>query len=170
MRRAALAAAATASVVVAGCGGGGGKSATGTRQSTQTSTARGPALSRAEFIAQGDRLCQSYRAQVRAIPNPSASPSVSETLTYLRALAIATSRLLTQFRALTPPTGDEAVVNNYLNAMGGQIQLTTRAADALTNGNATAAQADLQALQQAGPRVRALAQGYGFKVCGSPQS
>jgi hypothetical protein len=171
VRRAALATAASALVVVAGCGGGGGKSTGGTSESGRSSTtAPTPALTRAEFLARGDRLCQSYRAQVRAIPAPSASATPAETVAYLRALATVATRLLTQFSALTPPPGDAAAVNQYLSSMKTQIQLTNQVADELSGGNAAAAKAHLQSLQRAAPQVRALAHGYGFKVCGSPQS
>jgi hypothetical protein len=98
----------------------------------------------------------------------------NDTATNRQALAVNVNRevrfaspVLDQLRALEPPAGDRVVIAQYLGAVASNISLAQRFAGAVENHDAQAVQPVAQQLHDNAVSARALAQGYGFKVCGS---
>jgi hypothetical protein len=77
------------------------------------------------------------------------------------------SPLLDQLRALEPPAGDRVIAAKYESGVASQIGLIQQLANAVNNNDAQAVKTISQQFQQGKASVRRLAQGYGFKVCGS---
>ncbi len=80
------------------------------------------------------------------------------------------SPLLDQLRALQPPASDRVVVAKYLSGVASQINLLQQFATAVENDDARGVKTISQQFAQGKASVRGLAQGYGFKVCGSGTS
>lgn len=149
--------------LIAGCGGG--DSDEGAAPSSKTTEKR---ISKAEYIQRGDDLCREFRKtsdpverQIRETSDP------SEQAGLLRRVADAFDRALKGFDALPKPRGDEDVLTRYLDTARENVVLVRRAADDLDEGKADEATSLLQNAVDASNKAEGIAQGYGFKVCGS---
>jgi len=74
---------------------------------------------------------------------------------------------LDQLRALTPPPSDRVVIAKYLAGVAGQVTLVDQLATAIDNNDSPTFKVVSQRLTVGKAEVRGLAQGYGFKICGS---
>ncbi len=157
-----------ATIAIAGCGGSG---------TQPTSTTSAP-VTKAQFIAAADRICARGSAAVDAyqgkVNAASAAEQASDTAAHRDALASALQSaaapagpVLDQLRALTPPAADRAVVAQYLADVARQTGLLGQLATAVRNDDGTAATTVSQQIATGKTAFERLAQGYGFKVCGS---
>lgn len=126
---------------VAGCGDDG----------DGTETASGDPLSKEEFIAQADEICETGDAQIEqgALdlgPNPDADTLVTTVI------VPGTRTQVEQIRELVPPEGDEEQINEFLDTFD-------RGLDELENDPSTLAKAETIA------EARQIAAVYGFKSC-----
>jgi hypothetical protein len=72
-----------------------------------------------------------------------------------------------EFEQLPVPAGDQAIIDRYLSASRDQIGVLRQIAEALDDGDTTSVTTLLDSGRRSGARVQGIAQGYGFKVCGS---
>jgi hypothetical protein len=134
-------------VALAGCGGGGDDR-----------------LTKAEYIAQADAICQEANAKIEALGAP-------ETLADLAAMGQQSVQIseqqLAKLRALRPPAEDEATLNGAYDLVEQQIGITkqlvaaARAKD-MDRINSLVAQGN-DITKQAGK----IAGDYGLRQCGS---
>lgn len=157
------------SLAVAGCGDSGDAT-------TGAGTTAGETSSREAYIARGDAVCE--RTNTRIAATNARISEVNRTATTAdRAMAEAaplladtyrTQRASTaEFRAIPAPAGDEAEVDRIVAGVEEQVALVGRIADAAAAGDADRLRASSAELKVTRARVRALLQGYGFRVCGS---
>jgi hypothetical protein len=155
--------------LTAGCGSSG---------SASTSTPAASAPTKATFIAKADAICTTARTQLNAqqtvVNAKVAAEEANDTATNRHALGDAVTQdiaiaspLLDQLRTLEPPAGDRVIIGKYLSAVAGQITLYQQFVTAVENNDAQAIQTVSQQIQQGKASAKGLAQGYGFKVCGS---
>lgn len=131
-------------------------------------TATSERLSKAEAIERGDEICAEYRERREEIERASEGTSdTDEQAELVRELAVEAESVADQLDELAVPPEDEAVSDNYITIAREQIVLVRRAADALEDGDLADANALVESGQETAARLRGIAQGYGFKVCGS---
>jgi hypothetical protein len=162
--------------VAAGCGG---SSTTTTQTQTQTVTAQRPgaAPTKAEYIRQVDGICSKYlstgRALTRQIQNVGQPENVAQlhllASLYRRAADHAT-QAYQQIRQVTPPAGDETIVDNWLSTANTTISLTrdfANAVDSAKGTNGSQLRILVKEIDASNAKAKGIAQGYGFTVCGS---
>lgn len=156
--------------VAAGCGDDGGGS-TGSA-TTSASTA---APTRAAFVAQGDALCRRANARIAATNEriaqinrtaTSADRALAEAAPLLAATYAEQRRYVAEFRALTPPAGEEETIDGIVAGIEQQVGLVGQVADAAQAGDVARVRTLGASLKTTRTRVRGLLQGYGFQVCG----
>jgi len=152
-------------VAVAACGGddsNGGRSGGG----SQRDTATGP--TKAGFIEKADQVCKRYRKRTAELERQLKSTSDSaRQAAILQRLADESEGVVDAFDELGVPPGDAEVLGQYKKTGREQIGLVRRAAEALADGDTATASTLIKSGQETGGRQRGIAQGYGFKVCGS---
>jgi hypothetical protein len=149
-------------VTLVGCGGNGGGS---------TATA----LSKADYIAKGDAICAQKRQQrsqlVNEVQNAIAS-GVNSASDARRVHDISNQaanyvdQLATELQALPKPTGDEQVLDTLLSTVSAEATDIRHFADAVVSLDASQIRSFGEAADSDGAKAVAIAQGYGFKVCG----
>ena len=85
----------------------------------------------------------------------------------LRKAAAVTRPFLDELRALSPPASDRVVFARYLSGVAGQVDLLDALADGIDADDQAAIDGATTRLRQGKASVKGLAQGYGFKACGS---
>ena len=159
---------------LAGCGSAG----TPTTPSTTTPPSATAAPAKAAFIAEADTICANARAKLRvqqaAINAALKAEQANDTATNRHVLgdalnqdSLVASPLLDQLRGLQPPAADRVVIAKYESGVASQIGLIQQFANAIDSNDAQAVRTIVQQLQLGKASVQGLAQGYGFKVCGS---
>jgi hypothetical protein len=151
-------AAATLIVVLAGlpgCGGGSeGDGGAG-------------ALTKAEFIAEGDRICRQARADFLAA-DPSAPTTPEEAAALQEALIRTSEQELDRIRALDAPAQIEPALDRYLRAREQGIALLKRGLKAAEDGDARAYAATQRRVASGQLNRLDLAQAVGFEECSRP--
>jgi hypothetical protein len=125
-------------------------------------------LSRQEVIARGDTLCKEFREDTERLLNRAdrvADPK--EQAGILHRVADRGEKVADEFDSFDPPPGDARIIDRYVSVSREQLALLRRAADSLEQGDAQEAGTLLDSGQGKGAELRGIAQGYGFKVCGS---
>jgi hypothetical protein len=153
MGRVAGLAAVAACVVAVGCAGGNG----GTPKNAA------PTITRADFIAQGNAICQRMNDQLNGLPPPGSDPkAAADTLEVVNSIIVDT---LANLRALGIPTADEPAVQGIYAQIGVALHDATQLLMALRAGDEQAV-AELQALVQKDEAAAndSLA-AYGLAVC-----
>jgi hypothetical protein len=164
--------------VMAGCGGSSGTTSSGSSSSARTSA---PALTKSEFISQADAICGQAKvkgkAEVDAVNAAVKAEQGNDSAANRQALGNALNReiqvakpVLDQLRALQPPPGDRVVIAKYLGAVASNISLAQQFVTAVESDESQAMQTISQQINQGTSTADGLAQGYGFKVCGSGTS
>jgi len=152
---------------VAACGGddsNGGKSGGG----SQRDTASGTGPTKAGFIEKADQVCKRFRKRAAALEKQLESTSDNaRQAAILQRLADESEGVVDAFDELGVPPGDAEVIGQYKKTGREQIGLVRRAAEALADGDTATASTLIKSGQETGGRQRGIAQGYGFKVCGS---
>jgi len=160
---------AIAALGVAGCGGS-------SSPSTQATSTPAAAPTKAAFILQADAICKAHKtqeapleSQLGALSNESDATAESTGPPLMNKLATMAQSDLAQLQALPEPTGDQAVLTSAWNAQAKTIADLQNAAAALGNADLQGFQSDIAAGNTASAAASGIAQGYGFKVCGSSQ-
>ena len=123
----------------------------------------GDALSKEEFIAEGDAICRSFEEEGRALSTPA---SVEEVPAYLdEAIALARSTR-EDFAELDPPDDGEDVRDGFTSALDAGIASLEEAKAAAEAGEQEGVVASLQEAGQAITQANARARQYGFEHCG----
>jgi hypothetical protein len=179
--RAHVAVALTAALVAAttGCGGSSTETVTAAASApadAATQPAKPAEMTRATFITRGDQVCKAGNAAIRSFGAKAnaLAPKIDSGAEDLSALEApmrgayeAERRYIKALEAIAPPPADQAVIDKLSQAYEQQIALIGREADAASRGDTSAFASLADETQRAGDRARALAQGYGFKVCGA---
>lgn len=155
-------------VTATGCGGSGTK-ATSTPSSAASST-------RAGYIAAGDKVCAEVNSSLKDLQGQAnvmvdkvdkGSATLDELEPVLRKAYEVSRDGQTRFAAIAPPAGDREVIDKLNEAYEQQVALLGREADAARRNDIDALTSLKDETQRATDRSHALAQGYGFKVCGT---
>jgi hypothetical protein len=168
MRRLSLVLGVLAVSVVAGCGGG---STTVTQVRTQTSAA---ALSKSEYIAQADAICQQYNGvsdefnkKLQELgTNYSSQDTASQAAGLIRQAVDQLRPGVQALQSLQPPPQDAEALGTYVSTANAQLGTLLDLADAYDAFDARQIRSLLAQLQKNKARQQGLAEGYGFKVCG----
>jgi hypothetical protein len=155
-------------LALASCGGG-SETKTVVVTSTDTATTAAP-LSKPEFIAKADAICQSVTDQTRESGNRAnaalqrlnykvAATSVEEELAVVRDGNA-------QQLALQPPRGDEEVVGKINEMRQEAVALLDRLLDALKSEDGTRVDSLSTEFKSVTDKLSGIDTGYGFKVCG----
>jgi hypothetical protein len=156
VRRSALAAVAAVAVALASCGDDDKSS------DTPASTSSGT-LTKTELIRKGDELCGAFRSKTPK-GNPQGFGDLKSQVDVVISLSEDTLR---KFEKLRPPPGDSAVIDKYLQSQRDQIALLRQVSKAAEAEDKAAVQRYVADIRETGQKAKGLAQGYGFKVCGS---
>jgi hypothetical protein len=151
---------AIAVVTLVGCGGNGGGST---------------ALSKADYIAKGDAICAQKRQQrgqlVTEMQNAIASGVNSASDAHRvhdisNQAANYVDQLATELQALPKPTGDEQILDTLLSTVSAEATDIRHFADAVDSLDASQIRSFGEAANSDAAKAVAIAQGYGFTVCG----
>jgi|RhiMethySRZTD1v2_1073278.scaffolds.fasta_scaffold376443_3 hypothetical protein len=159
---------------IAACGGddddGGGS---GADEGSAMTTEGSQALSKQEFIEQGDEICREgneeferINEELDAISGGSASEQFAQAESILREGADLIDARIDDFRALDPPPEDAEVIDQYLDGVEDQRALLEQMADAAAAEDEQELQDVSERLDQVAAERRGIAQGYGFEDCG----
>jgi hypothetical protein len=162
---------------VAGIVGCGGATSSDTTTVTQTVTVQkqgGPAPTKAHFIESADALCQQFQTelvplqrQLQSLPPPATRKDRYADADVMRQYADTLQRPVTKIRQLRPPQGDEEIVNQWLSTAEDSIALFRDVAAAYEFGDVHQVHVLKAESAARANTAKGIAQGYGFKVCGS---
>jgi hypothetical protein len=147
---------------------------TATEESTSSPvTATGP-LTKAEFIAQADEICEKVKEEDASVEtrfnqlNQAAKTQKEgeEAADLLRELAGYVSDGLTKVGELEPPAADTEAVNSYLKAAEGRVSTEEEIADAIAAKNKSRLESLSEEFSSNSALITEEAERYGFKVCG----
>ena len=134
----------------------------------------GSAVSKDEFIEQADQICREGNAEFErlneeldAISGGSASEQFAEAESLFREGVEIVDEGLEEFRALTPPPGDEETIDSYLDGVEDQRTYLEQLADAAGAGDVEEFEKTGDRLEEVAAERRVIAQDYGFEECGS---
>lgn len=172
--------------LLAGCGGGNDEPAASTQlpatsssSAASSSPARPPEATRESYIKEADALCKTKNADAKrrneTLGRKTAdltddSEILSAIKTDLREGYEFQRAYLADFRRISSPPGDAAILDKLSEAQDEQTALLGRLADAAESGDAERFTALNEEQDSVTTRYRGLAQGYGFKECGSGNS
>ena len=150
-----------AALAIAGCGGGGGGSTASTTSTTTPTTTA--ALSKAEYITQGDEICAEVNAAVGSVGTASNSGSTASQVSRVGQVADIYTGMVNSLKGLgTPQGGGNSEFISSAEALSkaeGEAKLADERGDSSALGTAeTSATSALTSFQAA-------AQAYGFKKC-----
>ena len=162
------------SVVIAtllsGCGSGGSSTSSGgpTTSSGASSASTGNGrLSKADFIAQGDAICEANVVKEKAVPQPSGS-DVKAAASYLPQLLSIVADEDAKLRALKAPAADQATIDAALAELDSALADFRKAETAANAGNAATFQSESRAAQVPANDATTKLHAYGFQHCPSP--
>jgi hypothetical protein len=157
-------------VLVAGCGGGSSSSS-----SSSASSRSGGEVTKAEFIEEADSICRSNRSAVdqfekeaeEAIAEGESPKAIVEVADLIREVQPVLETEVNELTELEPPSADSAIIDQLFTSVEEQAEQTGELADALEAGENSKAREIEKEDEQANAKNRGIAQGYGFKACGS---
>ena len=133
------------------------------------------ALSKADYIAKGDAICAQKRQQrgqlVTEVQNAIASGVNSASDAHRvhdisNQAANYVDQLATELQALPKPTGDEQILDTLLSTVSAEATDIRHFADAVDSLDASQIRSFGEAADSDAAKAVAIAQGYGFTVCG----
>ena len=128
------------------------------------SDASGEALTKEEFILQGDALCQKFLEDSEAIEEPT---DIEGLIALLDDAIERGETTLDDFKALEPPADGEAVLASLVTALEDSLPKIREARDAATDRDQAATGAAMDEAVAIGQSSDEPAKAYGFQVCGS---
>ncbi len=144
-----------AALIAAGCGGGGDN---------------GDSLSNAEYIEQADAICAAFERQLDAIDEPTSDAGF---VPFLRAVLPIIRAQIDELRALNPPADIEGQVNEALDLLDEQAEISEEAINRVEDGgeDAEAVAADVgPRLQTVNDEAEQIADDIGLQECGSDEA
>jgi hypothetical protein len=151
--------------LTAGCGG----SDDDERQEGVGKSGSDASLTRGQIIMRGDAFCREYRERIKPIEaSVEDSQDPQEIAEAFREVGAQAEKVAVEFKNLARRAPDPKVLDRYVRTAREQLVLIDRAADQFDAGDTEAAGVIIEAGQETGAELRGIAQGYGFKVCGSP--
>jgi hypothetical protein len=156
-------------LALSGCGGDGD-------DTTTTVTAQsGKPLTKSEYIARADAICQRGRESTaglfQELEQAGSSVTTGEDADHvadlLREAADQGTRVYDDLKALTPPRGDAEIIDNYLSTGFGAVVLLDNLADAYDSEDSEQISPLQSEIRTEALKAEGIAQGYGFKVCGA---
>lgn len=168
MRRATLSIsllAATLGLLVAGCGSSSSSSSTGASGASGTSGAQGPALSKSQFLAQGNAICAKGDKEINAagkkVFSQGQAPSQATQEKFVTDTVIPNIQSqIDAIKSLSPPSGDEDQVSAITDAAQSALD-KVKADPTLITQSQSGSQSDPFA------EANKLANAYGLNKCGS---
>ncbi len=135
---------------------------------TAGSKATAGTMTKDEVIAAGDAACAEYRRRATPLVDQLRNSSDrGERAGLLRRLASAAEPSVQRLATVVPPPDGRQALDDYVLLGSDQIVVVRRAADQLDKGDEASAWALLGSALENVAKLRGLAEGYGFKVCGS---
>jgi hypothetical protein len=167
-----LFAAALLGTSLAACGG----SSSPTTSTVTVQQAAG--LSKAQFISQADAICQSASDESKSLKErygklqagitfeneSSQYPKLGE---LIQEISEITSNEVEQIRGLEPPNADRKTITKMLALVDSEVSLVEGMASDFASDNTEDAKTLLEQAKPIKAKAQGIAQGYGFKVCGS---
>ena len=160
--------------VIAACGGDDGGSETTTKTAatapeSSSSSSGEETISKAEYIERGDAICAKYNERTKDLQAQKPDSYEEAAELYRRAIDIF-KPALQEFEALPKPTGDEQVLEEYLDATRQQVALYERVVDAAEQKDREKLETYARDIRELRANARGIAKGYGFNVCGREPS
>ena len=155
-------------VIVAGCGGDDDDSTEAVTVTTATETAE--PLTRAEYIAQADTICEDFRS--KTLPLDKESDRAANNLNFARAARAQRETLeilaegYERINALQAPPGDDNAISEIAKARNEFLVVEERYIDALEAGDVTRIESSARLIDSVTEKRDAILVAYGFKVCG----
>ncbi len=150
-----------AGVAIAGCGGGGSET-----------TASSPGKD--EYIARADRICETAQAKRERLEGraadlaPITPDETHEVAQLLRRAGDVLRVEIRRLRALGPPASDAESPSSLLSILDDEVAHLDGWAGAYERRSATEIRGFQARIADDSAKAGAIAQHYGFKVCGSP--
>lgn len=126
----------------------------------------GGALSKDEYIAQGDALCQQFMDETEALGEPS---TVQELITMMDAAIDLADETHAGFSDLEPPPDGESVHERLLSSLEESTDKMREARDHAADGDQAGFTAAVDEAVAIGGASDEPAKDYGFEVCGSEE-
>lgn len=163
-----------ASVALSACGGEDDRvepqAGAGNAEARKRPATPGKAPTKSGFLREADSLCAEAKQRVAPILEAVAAKVADEdaagVAAELRRGVSFADQLLARMRALTPPKGDEVIVDKYLDIIAKQKGRIGPLVEALEAEDISSIEVLVAELRQANERARRLARDYGFKKCG----
>jgi hypothetical protein len=150
-------------LAIAGCGGSGGDT-----------KAREPA--KMAYVARADAICERQQAKRERFEDrvgglaPITAAETDQVAVLLRRAAVALGSEIRNLRALHPPIGDSRTPESLLSILADQIHDLRDFAAAYDSRDAAAIRTLQVRIAADSAKASALAEHYGFQVCGNPGS
>lgn len=120
--------------------------------------------SKDDFVAAADDACRKADERIAEIGGPRVEEGVLE---YVEQAEEISADLVADLRELEPPEGDEADVEEMIDALERATNLLEPLAQATIDRNAPEIAELQQEVEQVTDEVSELAESYGFEVCGA---
>lgn len=158
--------------LVAGCGGSSSSSSP-----TGESRSAGGELTKAEFIEQGDAICEeshkrgaAYEEEVEELVKGGNTPKAKVGVaTVLKDSLPVAEGFQKEFAELTPPAEDQPTIDHIEELQKETFENSEELAEALEEGEEAKVEEVEARAEKEKATERGLDQGYGFKVCGQEE-
>jgi hypothetical protein len=159
-RRVTLTAVAAVCVLAVGCSSDDdGSSGNGSGATTESQR-----LTKEEYIAQADAICQEADAKIDAVPEPQSTEELAE---YGEQVVEIGQDQLDRLRALEPPQTDEGTINEAYDLLEQQLAIATDLIDAAREDDLEQVQELLAQGEQLNDQADQIAEDYGLTECGA---
>ena len=129
------------------------------------------ALTKAEMITQGDKICTTARTAIDALSlNDLGGPSADNMAQYAEGLDTVIplfEKMITDLGVLEPPEADAAKITEMLGHLQDEVDVIKEAQQAAAAGDLDGFNAAAQKSGDADATATQIATDYGFKVCGT---
>jgi len=155
-------------VIAAGCGGDDDDSTEVVTVTATTETAE--PLTKAEYIAQADGICEDFRS--KTLPLDKESDRAANNLNFARAARAQRETLeilaegYQRINALQAPPGDDNAISEIAKARNEFLVVEERYIDALEAGDVTRIESSARMIDSVTEKRDAILDAYGFEVCG----
>jgi hypothetical protein len=121
-------------------------------------------LTKEEYIAQADAICQEANAEIDAVPEPESTEELAE---YGEQVVEIGREQLDRLRALRPPEADEETINGAYDLLDQQLAIADDLIAAAREGDLEQVQELLAQGEQLNEQADQIANDYGLTECGS---
>ena len=153
-----------------GCGGGTNTSTVTTTAPAGSTTSQVALPSKAEYIAQADDICSTYRPKIAALQSDAETAirngEVERAVVSLAHGNDLVYEELGRLEALQVPAGDAGTISSMLGKVRFASDVFKHALGPLRAGDNQQATALFNEAQSETDKARGMAEAYGFKVCG----